>query len=90
MAKTAEQAKRNDSTNTKGMIFIQKVKINPDNTAKVWYKKSDDLFQEERTASGQDQVTEEFSKAFQATVAGFTGCIPKLSAKKKKNNNELH
>ena len=54
MTKTAVKETTNDSTNQKGMVFIQKVKINPDNTAKIWYKKSDDLFQEERTASGQD------------------------------------
>ena len=84
MAKTVEKEKKSDSTNTKGMIFIQKVKINPDNTAKVWYKKSDDLFQEERTASGQDQVLEEFSKAFQSTVMGFTSCIPKLAPESNK------
>ena len=79
MTKTAVKETTNDSTNQKGMVFIQKVKINPDNTAKIWYKKSDDLFQEERTASGQDQVTEEFKSAFQSTVEGFCGCIPRLT-----------
>lgn len=80
MKNAIEKEQTNDSTNTKGMIFIQKVKINTDNTAKIWYKKADDLFSEERTASGQDQVTEEFAKAFQTTVKGFVNCIPKLSA----------
>lgn len=79
MTKTAVKETTKDSTNQKGMVFIQKVKINPDNTAKIWYKKSDDLFQEERTASGQDQVTEEFKSAFQSTVEGFCGCIPRLT-----------
>ena len=76
---TAEKEKTNDSTNTNGMIFIQKVKLNNDGTAKISYKKSTDLFAEESTFTGKDQITEEFKKAFQSTVRGFTSCIPRLA-----------
>ncbi len=73
------QKEQNNKTPSSNQIFIQKVKINSDNTAKIWYKQSNDLWSEERTFTGKDQITEDFLNTFQATVRGFTSCIPRLA-----------
>ena len=45
-------------------MFIQKVKVNNDNTATIVYKTSNDLSAQEVNFTGKDQITEDFAKAF--------------------------
>lgn len=80
MAKTAEQEKTKDSTQSKGVIFIEKIKITPERCAIINYRTSYDNSSTETVFKGQEQVTEEFYNAFQSTVEGFVGCISKLSS----------
>lgn len=69
---------KSESTNKVEGMFIQKVKLNNDNTASIFYRTSTDKEAKEVYYTGKDQVTEEFKKAFQATVQGFCGVIPRL------------
>ena len=77
MTKTNTKEKSESTNKVEGM-FIVKVKLNNDNTAAVFYRTSTDNEAKEVYYTGKDQVTEEFKTAFQATVAGFCGVIPKL------------
>lgn len=70
---------KDENTTAKEEMFIVKVKINNDNTATIFYRTSTDKDAKEVTYTGKDQVTQEFSNAFQDTVEGFVGCIPTLS-----------
>lgn len=83
MTQTAAKEKEN-KTQSKNLMFIQRIKINNDNTATIFYKTSNDLSAQEVSYTGKDQITEEFSKAFQNTVTGFTSCIPKLASETSK------
>lgn len=83
MAQTAAKEKES-TTQSKNLMFIQKVKVNNDNTATIFYKTSNDLSGQEVSFTGKDQITEEFSKAFQNAVTGFTSCIPKLASETSK------
>ncbi len=84
MAKAAEKEKTKDSTQSKGIIFIEKIKITPERCAIIKYRTSNDDSAKETTFTGKEQVTEEFYNAFQSTVEGFVGCIPKLSSETSK------
>lgn len=83
MVQTAAKEKES-TTQSKNLMFIQKVKVNNDNTATIFYKTSNDLCAQEVSFTGKDQITEEFSKAFQNAVTGFTSCIPKLASETSK------
>lgn len=84
MTKTAVKETTNDSTQSKGVILIEKIKITPARCAIINYRTSYDNSSTETVFKGQEQVTEEFYNAFQSTVEGFVGCIPKLSADRAK------
>ncbi len=79
MTKTNTKEKQDSTTKVEGM-YIVKVKLNNDNTAAIFYRTSTDKEAKEVYYTGKDQVTEEFKKAFQATVQGFCGVIPRLNA----------
>ena len=79
MAQTAAKEKES-TTQSKNLMFIQKVKVNNDNTATIFYKTSNDLSAQEVSFTGKDQITEEFSKAFQNAVTGFTSCITEFAS----------
>nr|DAJ74761.1 MAG TPA: hypothetical protein [Caudoviricetes sp.] len=83
MAKAATKEKEN-TTQSKNLMFIQKVKVNNDNTATIQFKTSNDLSAQEINFTGKDQITEEFAKSFQETVKGFTSCLPKLASESNK------
>lgn len=83
MTKTAVKEKES-TTQSKNLMFIQKVKVNNDNTATIVYKTSNDLSAQEVNFTGKDQITEDFAKAFQKTVSGFINCIPKLASETSK------
>lgn len=84
MTKTAVKETTKDSTQSKGVIFIEKIKITPERCAIIKYRTSNDDSAKETTFTGKEQVTEEFYNAFQSTVEGFVGCIPKLSSETSK------
>ena len=84
MTKTAVKETTNDSTQSKGVIFIEKIKITPERCAIINYRTSYDNSSTETVFKGKEQVTEEFYNAFQSTVEGFVGCIPKLSSETSK------
>lgn len=84
MTKTNTKEKTESTNKVEGM-FIVKVKLNNDNTASIFYRTSTDKEAKEVYYTGKDQVTEEFKKAFQATVQGFCGVIPRLAA----DNNKI-
>ena len=63
MTKTAVKEKES-TTQSKNLMFIQKVKVNNDNTATIVYKTSNDLSAQEVNFTGKDQITEDFAKAF--------------------------
>lgn len=71
MSKTTENTEK---------IFITKVKMNNDGTAKIWYKATDDESSREVQFKRDEPVTEIFAEAFQNGADGFFGCIPLLSA----------
>ncbi len=79
MTKTALKEKEENTTNTKNLMFIQKVKVNNDNTATISFKTSNDLAAQEVTFTGKDEITEDFAKTFQNATTGFCGVIPALS-----------
>lgn len=83
MAKTAVKEKE-ENTTISNQMFINRVKINNDNTATILYKTSNDLSAQEVSFTGKDQITEEFSRAFQNAVNGFVNCIPKLASETSK------
>lgn len=76
--KTATKEKQHPTTNSKQM-FINKVKINNDNTASIYYKTTCDSNAQEVYYTGKEEVTEEFKNAFQATVKGLTNVITRLA-----------
>ncbi len=82
MTNTALKEKEENTTNSKDLMFINKVKINNDNTATISYKMSNDLAAQEVLFTGKDQITEDFSKIFQKAKSGFLGCIPSLNSAK--------
>ncbi len=79
MTKTNTKEKQDSTAKVEGM-FIQKVKLNNDNTASIFYRTSTDKEAKEVYYTGKDQVTEAFKEIFQATVQGFCGVIPRLQA----------
>lgn len=83
MAKTAIK-EQNENTTKSNVIFINKVKLNKDNTAVICYKKSTDACADEGTYTGRQEVTEEFKKCFNECVEGFVGCMPELAKNKSK------
>lgn len=83
MAKTAVKEKE-ENTTIGNQMFINKVKINNDNTATINYRTTCDSNAKEVFYQGKEEVTEEFKKAFQKTVDGFVGCIPKLASETNK------
>lgn len=83
MAKTAVKEKE-ENTTIGNQMFINKVKINNDNTATINYRTTCDSNAKEVFYQGKEEVTEEFKKAFQKTVDGFVGCIPKLTSESTK------
>lgn len=80
---TATKEKSNKTTNTKQM-FINKIKINNDNTASIEYRTTCDSNAQEVIYSGKEEVTEKFSQAFQATVIGLLNALPRLASEKSK------
>lgn len=83
MAKTAVKEKEENTTSSNQM-FINRVKINNDNTAAINYRTTCDSNAKEVLYQGKEEVTEDFKKAFQKTVDGFVGCIPKLASESNK------
>lgn len=83
MTKTAAKEKESKTTNGKQM-FINKVKINNDDTAAIYYRTTCDSNAQEVYYQGKDGVTEDFKQKFQNTVRGFTSCIPKLESERNK------
>lgn len=79
MTKTNTKEKQDSTAKVEGM-FIQKVKLNNDNTASIFYRTSTDKEAKEVYYTGKDQVTEAFKEIFQATVQGFCGVLPRLQA----------
>lgn len=75
--KTAVKEKKDATTNSKQM-FINKVKINNDNTASIYYRTTCDSNAQEVYYQGKEEVTEDFKAAFQATIKGLINVIPKL------------
>ena len=78
MTKTATKEKKENTTN-KNLMFINKVKINNDNTAAIYYRTTCDSNAQEVFYQGKDEVNEEFKKAFQNTLQGFTSVVPRLA-----------
>ena len=76
---TATKTQKDKSANTEQM-FINKVKLKNDDTAEICYRTTNDNNAQEVHFQGKDEVTEDFKRAFQATVSGFTGVIPKLAS----------
>ena len=75
--KTAVKEKKDATTNSKQM-FINKVKINNDNTASIYYRTTCDSNAQEVYYQGKEEVTEDFKAAFQATIKVLINVIPKL------------
>lgn len=76
---TATKTQKDKSANAEQM-FINKVKLKNDGTAAIYYRTTCDSNAQEVYFQGKDEVTEDFKRAFQATVSGFTGVIPKLAS----------
>lgn len=76
--KTAVKEKKDATTNSKEM-FINKVKINNDNTASIYYRTTCDSNAQEVYYQGKEEVTEDFKAAFQNTVIGLTNLLPRLA-----------
>lgn len=76
--KTAVKEKKDATTNSKQM-FINKVNINNDNTASIFYRTTCDSNAQEVYYQGKEEVTEEFKFAFQNTVIGLTNLLPRLA-----------
>lgn len=76
--KTAVKEKKDATTNSKQM-FINKVKINNDNTASIYYRTTCDSNAQEVHYQGKEEVTEDFKAAFQNTVIGLTNLLPRLA-----------
>lgn len=75
--KTAVKEKKDATTNSNQM-FINKVKINNDNTASIYYRTTCDSNAQEVYYQGKEEVTEDFKATFQATIKGLINVIPKL------------
>lgn len=76
--KTAVKEKKDATTNSKQM-FINKVKINNDNTASIYYRTTCDSNAQAVYYQGKEEVTEDFKSAFQNTVIGLTNLLPRLA-----------
>lgn len=57
-------------------MFINKVKINNDKTAAIYYRTTCDSNAQEVFYQGKEEVTEEFLKAFQDTKNGLINAVP--------------
>lgn len=79
MTNIALKEKEENTTNTQNQMFINKIKINNDNTAIISFKTSNDLSAQEVIFTGKDPITESFAKTFQEAVKGFCGVLPSLS-----------
>ncbi len=75
---TAATKEKKDATTNSKQMFINKVKINNDNTASIYYRTTCDSNAQEVYYQGKEEVTEEFKSAFQATIKGLINVIPKL------------
>lgn len=73
------QKEQDNKTPSSNQIFIQKVKINSDNTAKIYYRTTCDSNAQEVCYQGKEEVTEDFKSTFQATVKGLTNMLPRLA-----------
>lgn len=74
----ATAAKEKNTTKSQNLMFINKVKLNNDGTAAIYYRTSCDSNSKEVFFQGKEEVTEEFKTTFSATKKGFIGCIPRL------------
>lgn len=83
MTATAAKEKKENTTN-KNLMFINKVKLNNDGTAAIYYRTSCDNNAQEVFYQGKEGVTEEFLKTFQSTVKGLLNVIPRLAADENK------
>ena len=80
MTKTAAATKeKKDATANSKQMFINKVKINNDNTASIYYRTTCDSNAQEVYYQGKEEVTEDFKSAFQNTVIGLTNLLPRLA-----------
>lgn len=84
MAKTNLKEKE-ENTVKSGEIFINRIKINNDNTASIYYRTATDDSAKEVYYSGKDQITEKFSTTFQKSVYTFCEIIPEI----KKNVSKI-
>jgi len=78
MAKTARKEKEENTTSSNQM-FINKVKINKNKTASIYYRTTCNSNAQKVYYTGKEEVTNEFLETFQSTVRGFTSCIPRLA-----------
>ncbi len=76
---TAATKEKKDATTNSKQMFINKVKINNDNTASIYYRTTCDSNAQEVCYQGKEEVTEEFKSAFQNTVIGLTNLLPRLA-----------
>lgn len=78
-----EKPTKDDITNS-DLIFIKQIKMKPDGTADISYKREGDDFSENITASGQNVVATSFSSIFQQAIDGFIDCCPLFFKEKSK------
>ena len=78
MTQTLKKEKQ-DKNLSSNQIFIQRVKINNDNTATIHYRTTCDSNAQEVCYQGKEEVTEDFRSTFQSTVKGLTNMLPRLA-----------
>lgn len=79
MTKTALKEKK-ESTTAANQMFINKVKINNDKTAEIYYRTTCDSNAKEVFYKGKEEVTEEFLNTFQNTKTGLINAVPILGS----------
>lgn len=83
MAKAAVKGNEEKTTATNSLL-ISSVKINPDKTAVVTFRKNSEMSSEEITHNGKDGATDDFIDKFDKAKDGFIACIPRLSGDRSK------
>lgn len=81
MTATAKKIENENTTPKKGVILIDKIKID-NKKAVINYHKSTDFDDAQTTYTGKEEVTEEFLNAFNNCIAGFQSIMPELKTSK--------
>lgn len=89
MTKTATKEKKENTTN-KNLMFINKVKINNDNTAAIYYRTTCDSNAQEVFYQGKDEVTEEFKKSVSEYFTRLYKCRSETRTRHFKNVYECN